>query len=89
MYEFFKCRRDQFQDMLPPDIPSINFVSVDTTGFVEIDWDTTYFQDAYAYIIFQNINGIWEVLDTVIGYNNTYYLNDSTSNSSQQIDNPE
>ena len=79
---------DQFQDMLPPDIPSINFVSVDTaTGYVEIDWDTTYFQDAYAYIIFQNINGVWEVLDTVIGYNNTYYLNDSTSNSSLQIDN--
>ena len=66
---------DQFQDMLPPDIPVINYVSVDTSnGFVEIDWDSTYFEDTYAYIIFQNINGVWEVIDTVIGYNISYYL---------------
>ena len=79
---------DQFQDMLPPDIPVINYVSVDTSnGFVEIDWDSTYFEDTYAYIIFQNINGVWEVIDTVIGYNISYYLNSNSSNSSFQIDN--
>tara|TARA_Y100001968_G_C19419510_1_gene750948 strand:- start:99 stop:2204 length:2106 start_codon:yes stop_codon:yes gene_type:complete len=79
---------DQFQDMLPPDIPVINYVSVDTSnGFVEIDWDSTYFEDTYAYIIFQNINGVWEVIDTVDGYNITYYLNSNSSNSSFQIDN--
>jgi gliding motility-associated-like protein len=79
---------DQFQDMLPPDVPQINYVTVDTlTGNVYVDWESTFSQDTYAYIIFQNINGVWIVIDTVYGYNNTNYLNSISSNSSSQVDN--
>lgn len=79
---------DQFQDMLPPDVPQVNYVTVDTSsGNVIVDWNPTFFQDTYAYIIFQNINGVWSVIDTVYGYNNTSYLNSTSSNSSAQVDN--
>ena len=79
---------DQFQDMLPPDIPQINYVTVDTlNGSVYVDWEPTFSQDTYAYIIFQNINGVWNVIDTVYGLNNTNYLNSISSNSSFQVDN--
>ena len=79
---------DQFQDMLPPDIPIISYVTVDTlNGNAYVVWEPTYFQDTYAYIVFQNINGVWIVIDTVYGYSNTNYLNSTTSNSSSQVDN--
>lgn len=67
---------DQFQDMLPPDEPSINYVTVDTaTGEVIINWDTTYAADTYGYILLQNINGSWVFIDTVYGKYNTTYTN--------------
>ena len=85
---FSNVEGDQFQDMLPPDVPVINSVSIDTSnGNVILNWDSTYFEDTYAYIIFQNINGSWEVIDTVYGYSNTTYVNSISSNSSFQVDN--
>ena len=78
---------DQFQDVLPPDIPVITYVSVDTiSNNAYIEWNSTNSQDTYAYIISQNINGFWQIIDTVYGYNNTSYLNTNTSNVNAQID---
>ena len=78
---------DQFQDVLPPDSPVITYVSVDTvSGNAYIEWNPTNSQDTYAYIISQNINGFWEIIDTVYGYNNTSYLNINSSNVNAQID---
>ena len=78
---------DQFQDVLPPDSPVITYVSVDTlTNNAYLEWNPTNSQDTYAYIISQNINGFWEIIDTVYGYNNTSYLNTNSSNVNAQID---
>ena len=84
---FSNVNGDQFQDVLPPDSPIITYVSVDTaSGNAYIEWNPTNSVDTYAYIISQNINGFWEIIDTVYGYNNTSYLNINSSNVNAQID---
>jgi len=78
---------DQFQDALPPESPIITYVTIDTiSGNAFIEWNPSSSQDASAYIIVQNINGFWQIIDTVYGYNTTTYLNSLSSNSSSQID---
>lgn len=70
---------DQFQDLLPPDEPVIYAVTVDTaTGNVIIQWDTTYANDTYGYIIMENINGNWVFIDTLFGKYNTTYVNQNS-----------
>ena len=65
---------DQFQDMLPPNLPELNWVTVDTiTGNATLNWSPSSSQDASAYIIFQFFGGGWIVVDTVNGYNSTDY----------------
>ena len=45
---------DQFQDMLPPNLPILNWVTVDTaTGNAALNWNPSTSGDASAYIIFQ------------------------------------
>lgn len=65
---------DQFQDMLPPNLPEFNWVTVDTiTGNATLNWSPSSSQDASAYIIFQFFGGGWIAVDTVNGYNSTDY----------------
>ncbi len=65
---------DQFQDMLPPNLPIYNWVSVDTaTGNATLNWEPSTSGDASAYIIFQFFGGGWIAVDTVLGYNSTDY----------------
>ena len=65
-----------FQDQIPPTIPVIQAVSVDTfTNQAVITWNINPHEDTYGYIVFQQDNfGNWFILDTVWGHtNNTYY----------------
>jgi hypothetical protein len=71
---------DQLQDIINPYIPNVISVSVDTmTDAAEISWNINQSQDTYGYIIFQNIGGFWDPIDTVYGINTTTYLNTNTN----------
>lgn len=65
-----------FEDMITPDIPIINSVSIDTiTGGVIISWNQNNQPDTYGYIIYEmDGNGIVAPIDTVYGITNTSYI---------------
>jgi gliding motility-associated-like protein len=66
---------DDFEDMLTPDIPVIQSVSIDTlTNLVTITWNINAQPDTYGYVVYQaNQNGILFEIDTVWGRNNVTY----------------
>lgn len=70
---------DNFEDMITPDIPEIQVVSVDTlTGDVYIEWDENSQPDTYGYVIYvQDANGFIIEIDTVWGQSSTSYINDT------------
>ena len=71
---------DQLQDIINPYIPIVTSVSVDTvTDAIEITWNQNQSQDTYGYIIYQNIGGFWEPIDTVYGIGTTSYQNTNTN----------
>lgn len=77
---------DQFQDLLPPNLPDLNWVTVDTTtGNAMLNWNPSSSEDASAYIIFQFFGGGWMAVDTVHGYNSTdyTYLNSNANDYSE------
>ncbi len=70
---------DNFQDMLTPDIPHIQKVSIDTSSNkVVISWNQNYQSDTYGYVIYTyDANGFLFELDTLWGINNTTYLHNT------------
>lgn len=66
---------DNFKDMLTPDIPVIQSVSIDTlTNLVTITWNINPQADTYGYVVYQaDPNGILFEVDTVWGRNNVTY----------------
>jgi len=75
---------DQLQDIINPYIPTVTSVSVDTvTNAIEITWSQNQSQDTYGYIIYQNIGGFWEPIDTVYGIGTTSYQNTNTNSDSE------
>lgn len=72
---------DLFEDMLTPDIPIIEFASIDTlTGFVTISWNENAQEDTYGYVIYQvNSAGIPVEIDTVWGLTNTSYVHNTNT----------
>ena len=73
---------DQLQDIINPYIPMVTSVSVDTVSdAMLISWNQNQSQDTYGYIIFQNIGGFWQPIDTVYGISTTSYLNTLTNSS--------
>jgi gliding motility-associated-like protein len=73
---------DQLQDIINPYIPVVTNITVDTvTDNMVINWNVNGSQDTYGYIIYQNINGFWEPIDTVYGRFNTTYLNTATNSA--------
>ncbi len=65
---------DLFQDLIAPLPPVITSVSVDSiSGNATITWEPSVSGDASAYIILNNYNGGWLIVDTVYGHNNTFY----------------
>ncbi len=65
---------DLFQDLIIPQIPTIDSVSVSFNDAV-IGWQPSTSPDVIGYVIYQYINGIWTAIDTVFGINNTSYVN--------------
>lgn len=79
---------DRFTDLLAPYIPITTVVTVDTaTGLTQIIWNVNPSGDTQGYIIlFESSPGNWILLDTILGINNTTFIN-LTSNPGGQIEN--
>ncbi|MCH2224509.1 MAG: gliding motility-associated C-terminal domain-containing protein [Crocinitomicaceae bacterium] len=74
---------DQFEDMLTPDIPVIESVTVDTmTNNIVITWNENSQEDTYGYIIYSlDANGFLVEIDTVWGLTNTEYIHNVNVNN--------
>ncbi len=67
---------DLFQDINAPSTPNIDSVSVNpASGNSVIGWNASPSGDTEGYIIYENENGIWVPIDTVMGGTVTYYEN--------------
>ena len=66
---------DQFQDMISPDIPILNFVTIDSlTNEVTINWNQNAHPDTYGYIVYiMDAGGAIVELDQVFGIDDTSY----------------
>jgi hypothetical protein len=74
---------DNFEDQIVPDIPVINFVTIDTnTNDVTLSWNANAQSDTYGYVIYQvDPNGNLVEIDTVYGLSNTSYTHSPNINS--------
>ncbi len=74
----------QLQDIINPYIPTVTSVSVDTTSdAIVISWNQNQSEDTYGYIIFQQISGFWEPIDTVYGIGTTSFVNMLTNSMNE------
>jgi hypothetical protein len=68
---------DLFSDVVPPNIPIIDSVSVGSllgvTGSI-ISWDQNAWLDTDGYIVYLDVNGTMTPIDTVYGDTNTIYV---------------
>jgi hypothetical protein len=68
---------DVFIDVIPPDIPKFDTVSVNrTTQLAELGWQTGNDADIIGYIIYKFIGGVWSPIDTIAG---TFYTDASST----------
>lgn len=76
---------DQFEDMITPDIPVIDFVTIDTlTSGVTLSWNQNAQEDTYGYVIYSlNGAGIIVEIDTVWGIANTTYTHFPNTNNGE------
>jgi len=73
---------DQLEDIINPYIPTVISVSVDTiTDEMVITWTQNQSDDTYGYVIYQQIGGFWEPIDTVYGITTTTYSNPNSNGS--------
>jgi gliding motility-associated-like protein len=56
---------DSFADNTPPNIPTLDSVSINSSGFVDMSWDYSQAGDIGGFIIYTNINGSWTPIDTI------------------------
>ncbi len=77
---------DFFSDFIAPQTAILDTVSINpTTGYTEIGWEKGISIDTYGYIVYF-LQNIWITLDTLIGAENTFYVDSvySAQNKSQQ-----
>ncbi len=75
---------DIFTDFISPSIPQLDTVSINpVTQQVELGWKRPEDKDIWGYIVYVFQDGIWNVVDTVWGAENTHYID--TENSSEQV----
>lgn len=67
-------KEDFFRDLMPPAVPRLDSVSVSSVdGSVQIGWQPSTSLDTDGYLLYRFGGGIWSILDTVWGINNTFY----------------
>jgi gliding motility-associated-like protein len=80
-------RTESFTDGIEPSTPQLDSVSVNpVTGKTELGWNRSPDEDVVGYIIYIFRNNVWEILDTLMGADSTYYIdyNNDANNGSQQ-----
>lgn len=74
-----KIAEEVFQDVYPPDIPTIDSLTIDTsTGNIEMSWSESEAADTRGYQILYWDMG-WIIIDSVFGKTNTTYIDDLAS----------
>lgn len=67
--------RDYFSDFTAPDTARLDSVSLHPyRHYCEIGWQPSPSGDAFGYIVYIYEQGIWQVLDTLPGAENTHYI---------------
>ena len=65
----------QFKDNTAPDVPVLDTVSIDSISKKAIiTWHVDPSKDTKKYILYEKINGVWSIVDTIVGRNSTYVL---------------
>ena len=62
-----------FQNIIVPDIPVFDTLSVDNSNNALMNWNVNPSPDVAAYIVYQFNGAVWVPIDTVYGINNTNY----------------
>jgi gliding motility-associated-like protein len=66
---------DFFQDNTAPNMPVIDSVSVlPIVNLPFLSWSKTYAPDALGYLVYENLAGVWTVIDTIWGVDSTSYV---------------
>lgn len=74
-----------YADGIVPSVPQLDSVSVNPiTGKTELGWDRSPEEDVIGYIIYIFKNNVWEVVDTLMGADSTYYI-DYINDANNQI----
>lgn len=71
---------DLFTDFIAPAIPILDTVSVDVVNHnIHLGWNRPADKDVWGYIVYIFQDGIWNVVDTVAGAENTCYTDNVNS----------
>lgn len=71
-YSISNIDSDIFSDVTPPDIPQMDFVTVELTSQdAYLEWQPSNAPDAVGYIVYRFAGGVWSPIDTVT---TTFYL---------------
>lgn len=82
-YHRSRWQTDMFTDYMSPSIPQLDTVSINPVSQqVELGWKRPEDKDILGYIVYIFQEGIWNVVDTVWGAENTHFTD--TGNSSEQ-----
>lgn len=77
---------DIFNDHTAPDVPQLDSVSVDfATQQIQLGWEISSSPDVSAYIIYHEEGNMWISVDTVQGFDHTYWTDNN--NDAQQLNN--
>lgn len=76
-----------FKNINAPPTPPMDTVSVNAANGVSITWYPASKNDVIGYLVYERINGVWKVIDTIYGINNTsyYYPNGNPDSASLQF----
>jgi hypothetical protein len=72
-----------YHDGQPPYTPPLDSVSINSSGFATLGWQSSASTGAVKYVIYKLISGIVTAVDTVFGGNNTSYTFTTTNSSSE------
>ncbi len=79
-------KEDFFRDLVPPAIPILDSISIlPENSKLTLGWEPSVSTDTEAYLLYKFENGIWSILDTVWGIDNTIYQYDESEVENQSL----
>ncbi|MDR1878702.1 MAG: gliding motility-associated C-terminal domain-containing protein [Bacteroidales bacterium] len=78
-------KEDFLSDLISPSTPQLDSVSINpATGKTELGWNRGVDSDIVGYIVYILSNGIWKIVDTVMGATNTHFI-DTVNNANDSV----